>query len=594
MKYQNNSVFDFGGNIFYFYSLLIIVTTILIARLFFVQIFQGSEYLSIAKVNAARSMPIIAPRGMIYDRYGKVLVANKPIFSVYVLQTYIKDRDELISTLSKILSVEKKDIDKILSAKKIRPFDPILIKHNVPKEIVAKIEEEKDKLSGVVVNVRPVRVYPFGKYAAHLLGYIGEVSLDEIEKYPNLNLRQGDLIGKSGIEKYYDHFLRGINGGERLNLSSFGKPSKEKGFEDPIPGKNLRLSLDIELQKAAEDSLSHYSGAIVILDVSNGEVLALASSPTFNPNIFSEPISTEQWRKLNLKNNPFLNRALSAYPPGSIFKAVSISAALQTDAFKPNSIFYCPGYFKYGSKTFKCWKGDGHGNITLFDGLVYSCNVVFYQVGLKLGPEVLSTFAKECGLGEKTGVDLPNEVKGIVPNSDWKKNKLHENWFPGDSINFGIGQGYLSTTLIQMTDLYAAIANDGKRFRPQILLEVKNPDGTALYFNEPKVNGVLPINFANLKVVKNALYQVVQRGTGKNAHISSFECAGKTGTAQNPQGKPHAWFVCYAPYNNPKIALGIFIEHGEHGDRVAATIARKILQWYYENRVEVKDKQGKI
>lgn len=566
-------------------AVLAAVLSVLVMRLVTVQVVDNRAYLRAASLNAAQSMPLVAPRGIIYDRYGKVLVANKAVFSVYVLQTHIKDRAQLINMLSGLLSVSRDEIDSKLSEKRARPFDPILIMSNVPKEVVSRIEEKKHLLDGVIVNIRPVRIYPNGPLGAHVLGYIGEVTSDDIERFPALNLRRGDLIGKTGIERVYDAYLRGINGGERLSISSYGRASSEKGVQDPVPGKNIRLSLDLELQTEVEEALKGNNGAVVVLDVTNGDILAMASHPGYDPNMFSSPISAQQWKKMYSGSNPFMNRAINSYPPGSIFKTVSISAALDKRLFKSSDKFFCPGYFKQGARIAKCWKTEGHGRLDLYEGLVQSCNVVFYQVGLKAGPDILAEFAAKFGLGQITGVDLPSESAGIVPSSSWKKKVFKENWYPGDSLNYAIGQGFLWVTPLQMTNLYASIGNGSERFEPHLILDISDRDGADLFTYKPKVIGAVPGSLDDLKVIRSALHDVVSRGTGIAAKVPSFEAAGKTGTAENPRKPPHAWFMCYAPFDDPKIAVGAFVEHGQHGNRVTAQIAHKVLDWYHKNRV---------
>lgn len=570
-------------------ALLAAVIFVLVVRLVIVQMFDHRAYLRASRINAAQSMPLVAPRGIIYDRYGKVLVANRAVFSVYVLQTHIKDRGLLIRMLSELLSMPQPEIDKKLSERKARPFDPILIRQNVPKEAVARLEEKKHLLPGVVVNIRPVRVYPNGKLAAHVLGYIGEVTSDDIDRFPAINLRQGDLIGKTGIERVYDAYLRGVNGGERLSISSYGRASAEKGIQDPVPGKNIRLSLDVELQRAVETALEGSNGAVVVMDVSNGEVLAMASNPGYDPNIFSAPISTQQWRNMYSRGNPFLNKAINPYPPGSIFKVVSMSAALEKGLFRPSDGFFCPGFFQQGTRVAKCWKLEGHGHLDLYEGLVQSCNVVFYQVGLKTGPDLLADLSEKYGLGQTTGIDLPSESAGIVPSSSWKKKVYKENWYPGDSLNYGIGQGFLWVTPLQMTNLYASIANGRERFEPHLLLDITDRDGSGIFSYIPKAIGSVPVSADNLDTIRNALHDVVSRGTGRAAKVPSFEASGKTGTAQNPRNPPHAWFVCYAPHDTPRIAVGSFVEYGQHGNQVTAQIANKVLDWYYKNRVVPRD-----
>ncbi len=568
-------------------GILLFLCFALIARLWYLQAVEGRKYAKFAQINASQSMPVIAPRGLIYDRNGKVLVSNKASFNVYILLTKIKDRDALLKRLSRLIEMEVADIEKKIKRRKSRSFDPILIKENLDIRSVARIEEQKDHLEGVVVNAVPVRFYPYKEMAAHVLGYIGEVTAEDLEKDGYSSLRSGDLIGKAGVERIYDAYLRGVNGGERVDVSTYGVV-QGSGSESSVPGKNITLTIDIELQKAVESSLGARAGAVVVLDPRNGEVLALSSHPNFDPNIFAHQIEPEEWRKLSSANHPFMNRAISSYPPGSTFKVVTLSAALEKALARPSELFYCPGYFKLGARTAKCWKLSGHGTLHLLGGLINSCNIVFYQMGLRVGPDILHDYAKAFGLGERTGIDLPGEARGVVPSTKWKKEVYNEAWFPGDSINFGIGQGFIWVSPLQMANLYASIANGRDRYEPHLIKKIKDRDGEEVFTYKPKIIGQVPLSQKNLKMIKDTLHEVVTHGTGRAAGIASFEAAGKTGTAQNP-GKPaHAWFVCYAPFDRPRVAVASFVEHGEHGDQVTARIAHDVLSWYLMNRVVEK------
>ncbi|MEK7375872.1 MAG: penicillin-binding transpeptidase domain-containing protein, partial [Candidatus Margulisiibacteriota bacterium] len=302
---------------------------ILAARLWYLQIVKNQPYYRLAQLNAAHTMPVIAPRGVIYDRYGKLLVGNKAIFTAYIIQSEIKNKEFLLDRVSKLLAVPKENIIQKLGQKRNRPFDPVLIKDDISLETVVKLEEHKESLLGLVVNTKPVRVYPGRSLAAHVLGYIGEVSAEDIERAGSSDIRSGDLIGKSGVEKIYDQYLRGINGGQRMLIESYGRPTSVRGFSDPQPGKNLILTIDLELQKSCEAALGQDPGAVIVLDPSNGQVLSLASYPSYDPNIFSSPVENSVWKALQKKSHPFLNRGLSAYPSGSVFKVVTLSAALE-------------------------------------------------------------------------------------------------------------------------------------------------------------------------------------------------------------------------------------------------------------------------
>ena len=581
---DNDPKIDLSINIFR--AVLLCLFFILAARLWYLQIVKSQAYYRLAQLNAAHTMPVIAPRGVIYDRYGRLLVGNKAIFTAYIIQSEIKDKEILLDRVSRLLGVPKDAIIKKLREKRSRPFDPILIKDDISLETVAKLEEHKQSLAGLVVNTKPVRVYPGKTLAAHVLGYIGEVTSDDIERSGSSDMRSGDLIGKSGVEKIYDQYLRGINGGQRMEIESYGKPTSVRGFSDPQPGKNLTLSLDLELQKSSEAALGQNPGCVIVLDPSNGQVLSLASYPNYDPNIFSSPVEDSAWKALQKKSHPFLNRGLSAYPSGSVFKVVTLSAALENNLSNPSEYFVCPGYFKLGGRIAKCWKAAGHGHLSLLEGLVQSCDVVFYKLGLRIGPDILHDFAIKFGLGQRTGIDLPAEAYGIVPSSEWKKKVFKESWYPGDSINFAIGQGFLWVTPLQMANLYALIANGTERFEPHVIMSINDRSGEELFSYRPKVIGNIPVSEKNLGYIKQALHDVVSRGTARSVNIASFEAAGKTGTAENPKGPAHAWFICYSPYKDSKIVVAAFVEHGQHGDQVTAQIAKKVLSWYYENRVK--------
>ncbi|MFA5097435.1 MAG: penicillin-binding protein 2 [Candidatus Margulisiibacteriota bacterium] len=569
-----------------FRVVLLLLFLVLAIRLWYLQSVKNQAYLRLAQLNAAHTMPVIAPRGIIYDRYGKVLVGNRAVFSAYLVQSEIRDREHLLNRASSLLKVPKEHLLKVLKAKKARPFDPILVKDDLSLETVARIEEQKLQLSGLIVNTKPVRVYPGKSLAAHVLGYIGEVTAQDIERSGSLNIRSGDLIGKTGVEKIYDQYLRGINGGQRMAIESYGKPTSIRGYSDSQPGKNLTLTIDLDLQKACEASLGQKPGAVIVIDPNNGQVLALASYPNYDPNIFSLPVDPKVWSALQKRAQPFLNRGIAAYPAGSVFKSVTLSAALEKGFSSVPEVFNCPGFYKLGARTAKCWKTSGHGRLSLLEGLVQSCNVVFYGLGKEIGPEILRDFASSYGLGHKTGIDLPAEAAGLVPDPQWKKRVLKEPWYLGDSINYGIGQGFLWVTPIQIANLYASIANGKDRFEPHLILSIRDREGQEEFSYKPKVIGSVPVSDKNLSHIRRALREVVSRGTGRFAEIASFEAAGKTGTAENPAGAAHAWFVCYAPYKEPRIAVAAFVEHGGHGNTVTAQIAKEVLNWYHKYRVK--------
>ncbi|MCX5751182.1 MAG: penicillin-binding protein 2 [Candidatus Saganbacteria bacterium] len=548
---------------------------LLLLRLFWVQVIEGPKYMHLAQRNAARVIPVVAQRGIIYDRYHKVIVTNRVDFGVYLLPHLIDNNNkvQILNTVSRLTGVPVAEIENRLEIKKSRTFEPVLVKGDLSLQTVSHIEEEKEKFDAIVVRSQPVRSYPYGTAAAHVLGYVGEIDANELEQYKDEGYKLGDSIGKMGLEKLYDRYLRGEDGGQKLEIDVYGTPVRVIESNDPVPGNNLEITIDIELQREVERLLAGKNGGVVILDPISGEVLAMASSPTF-----------DQKRLLaSLKDprHPFMNRAISAYPSGSIFKPITLISVLEEKLANPLEILFCPGFYMLGDHRANCWKLTGHGRISVFEGLVWSCDVVFYEMGRRAGPALLSNYAKIFGLGKETGIDLPQEKPGLVPDADWKQRVLKEKWYPGDSINFGIGQGYLQVSPLQMSVLYGALAT-GEKVRPFIVRNVKDPEGKVLLENKTKVEK-LSIKAEILKTVREALYAVVVRGTGRGAQVEGMSSAGKTGTAENP-GLPHAWFLCWAPCDKPEIVVAAFVEHGQHGDQVTASIARGGLEWYKTHR----------
>lgn len=553
-----------------------LVFFILFARFLQLQIIEGEKYRKVADENAAKNVPAPAARGIIYDRNGMVVVENRPIFSVQVLPQLlssrdVKKREKILGRLGDLLG-EKVEF-------KISADRPIIIKDNIKPETAIRIEEQKRELEGVVVTVRPVRSYPHENTASHLLGFVGEIDPDELNRMREEGYRLGDWVGKDGIEKLYDKMVRGVDGGKKIEVDVYGTPTRLLSYSDPIPGADVKLTIDLELQMAAEKALRGQEGAVVVLDPKTGEILALVSRPNYDPNSIQKALSHG--------SHPFMNRALAIYPPGSIFKPITLTAALQEKLTRPDESFFCPGYYRVNNRIAKCWKAGGHGRITAREGLTQSCDVVFYELGRRLGPDRLAQYAIKYGLGEKTGIDLPQEKKGLVPNTEWKKKVRGEAWYEGDSINYGIGQGFVQVTPLQMAEVYAAIAS-GKRMKPYVVAEIKDREDEILYRGKPEEIGKAPILPANLEVIRKALREVVDRATGIAAKVEKLPAAGKTGTAENP-GLPHAWFLCYAPFDDPKFVIASFVAHGQHGDRAAAYIARDILNWYAENRLATQE-----
>jgi len=565
--------------------ILALIFILLFARVWQLQVLEGAKYSRLSSENAARTIPIIAPRGIIYDRNGKVIVSNRAILSAYLLPKSVdaKELPSLVGKLSSVLGVSEDEIFAKLKKHKKSPFEPVLVKKNLPISVVTRLEERKRDFPGVVVRTQPVRRYPHGRVGVHLLGYVGEVTKDELKRLKFMGYKIGDSIGKGGVEARYDKYLRGVDGGQQLEVDVYGKPIRTKRSLDPVPGNDVTLTVDIELQKVVEKALAGKEGAVVVLDPRNGEVLAMASAPNYDPNIFAEPMERSEWERLDKRGHPFMNRALSVYPPGSIFKPVTLSAALEEDLAKLSEVIVCEGSIELGDRVAKCWLEKGHEDMNILEGLVWSCDVVFYELGLRAGIDNLSKYSREFGLGAKTGIDLPSEMPGFIPTAQWKKKSFGIDWVKGDSINMAIGQGFVQVTPLQMAILYGGIATE-KRYRPRIVRSVLGRGGEILFSSEAGELGGIPIDEKNLELLRSALRTVVKRGTGVAAKVRGMPAAGKTGTAENP-GEPHAWFMAYGPFEKPEIAIAAFVAHGGHGDRVTAYIARDILNWYRKHRL---------
>jgi penicillin-binding protein 2 len=554
---------------------------LLLLRLVQLQIAEHRLHQSLALDNAAKMVVEPAPRGVIYDRNGKALVENRPVYSIRVLpyilfQKTPTEREQIINLLNSLLG-EKLEI-------KISATEPILVKDNVDWQTAIKVEERKNELAGVVVGTHPVRLLTYGAKAAHVIGYVGEIESAELARLKSEGYKLGDVIGKDGVEKYYDWAIRGIDGGKRVEVDVHGMPLRVIESLEPLPGPDLKLTIDLNLQQVAEKALGQQEGAVVVLDPNNGQILAMASYPGYDPNTFTDPQKRRGLNALKYLKHPFMNRALAVNPPGSIFKVVTLTAALEEGKVTTTEAFYCPGYYKINQRYAKCWLESGHGSITAPEGLVWSCDIVFYELGRRLGPDLLSRYAQKYGLGQKSGIDLPQEKRGNVPDAAWKEVQLHEKWYEGDSINYGIGQGFVLVSPLQMATLYGEIAT-GKRYKPYIVAEIKNRDGEVIYQAKPTVTDKLKLKPENLKIIQAALFNVVDRATGLAVRYAEVPAAGKTGTAQN-RGLPHAWFICYAPYSTPEVVVAAFVAHGQHGDKASAYIARDILKWYKDNRLK--------
>lgn len=580
--------------------ILVQVFLILAGRMWYVQIIRGDEFEKFSLNNRVRSIRIPAPRGKILDRRGRELVVNRPSFNVYVLPEDIKDRDSLAIALSLALGIEPDVIKtKITTAFQKNRRSPALIAQDINRNQLAFLEARKSSLPGIVIEVDHLREYVHGKVGAPFLGYMGKITESELKLHSNMH--GDDLIGKSGMEKRWDDYLHGKDGFIQRVTDALGREVRSNIFQEDlekqasVAGADVILSIDVNLQNAAEEALGDKYGAVVAIDPRTGEVLALVSHPTFDPRDFIKGVDAKEWNELvKDPSSPLTNRATQGvYPPGSVFKIVTAAAALNEGVIDTTTPFYCPGVYIFGKKTFRCWRKGGHGRVNLHQAIVGSCDVYFYNVAQRLGIDRLARYIKGFGFGVPTGIDLSEKV-GTSPSREWKSKTFKKPWYDGETIVTGIGQGYVSVTPLQIGVMTAAVANGGILLKPQIVKEVISSQGKTLYEYNPQENGRLPVENRVMSIIKDALIGVVNEpnGTGRASKLDRMLVAGKTGTsqvvAQGPQGgkylradqKDHAWFTSYAPAENPEVVVTVFVEHGGMGGEAAAPIAKQVLEAY--------------
>ena len=573
---------------------------VLFIRLIYLQVVMGDEFRRLSLNNSIRLQSIDPPRGRLYDRNGNLLVDNRPSFDVHVT---LKDAGPLHQTLEKLSLHLQTPVIKLLSKIKqtqgASAYKPLLIKQDVGRDTLAVIEVNKFDLPGVSVNVNLRRQYIYERNAAHLIGYLSEINPDELKSGSYPDCRSGDLIGKFGAEKVYENFLRGKRGGRQVEVNANGLVVRVLKTVDAEPGQNVYLTIDQKLQHRTEELLDGVVGAAVAIEPKTGQILALTSSPSFDQNFFVGGITHEQW--YSLISNPFKpmsNRAIQGeYPPGSTYKIVTALAGLEEGVINEQTTLFCPGYYRFGNRVYRCWKKEGHGKVDIIKALEESCDVFFYQVGQRLGVDRLAWYAKGFGLGSPTGVILDHEAHGLIPTAAWKQKRTGVPWQAGETLSVAIGQGFDLTTPVQMAVLTAALANGGNRYRPTILDSIKSADGQILQKNEPKLIGKLPVSLSNLDIVRRGLWLVVngENGTARGSRLVDIDMSGKTGTSQVISRKEdetlpeedvpahlrsHAWFVAYAPSKEPRIAVAVVVEHGEHGSGTAAPIAREMIKTY--------------
>jgi penicillin-binding protein 2 len=589
-KLQENGLAELQQRLVLLKIGVLVVIGLLALRLWQLQVRDGPYYRELSQNNRTRSILLQPARGLIFDRNGKLLANNVPSFNLYVELQDVSDRETLIQKLVEYLKIDESELSKKFRAR--GTLTRVKLKGGLTLREAALIESHRLDLPGVEVHPEFQRNNPQGPYAAHVIGYVGEVSEQQLSQEYFQGLHPGSIVGQYGVERKYDQLLRGQAGRKLIEVDALGHEKRTISVEKPQAGHDLYLTLDFDLQQLAENLLGEEAGAIIALDPKTGDTLAIASRPSFDPNALSRGLSSKKWQNiLQDKRHPLTNRAIQGlYPPGSTFKIIMAAAALETNEVKMSETIQCHGRFRFGRRTFRDWKASGHGTVNLHKALTQSCDVYFYKMGHRLGIDAIATYASLFGLGKKTGIDLPSEQRGIVPSTKWKQQVRGEPWYPGETISVAIGQGYVTVTPIQMAQVIATIGNNGVAHQPRLVRGVRRRN-TGKVETWPMAKAVpLGLNPVFVEGIQRALASVVSEGTARRANSPLVTIAGKTGTSQvvalradkkketPKQFRDHAWFLSYAPFDNPQIAVAVLAEHAGHGGSAAAPLARKLIE----------------
>jgi len=590
---------------FIFYALMVtLIFLLLLLRLWYLQVISHDELQQRSVNNRTRVLSLEAPRGPIYDRRGRLLVTNRPAFQISVMRQDVQDATELLQRLSVLLEIELAVLqERWQEGQRLPSYRPVPLATDVSRTVLERIQEQGVELPGVLTEVKPVRAYPEQGSAAHLVGYLGEITKKELKSPDFDGYRGGDFVGKTALERAYEPQLRGSKGKKLVEVDVRGNLLRQLEMEPPRPGLKAHLTLDLDLQRAADRAFGSQAGAAIAMDVNTGEVLAMVSRPTFNPALFARGIQGEEWRQLARDERyPLQNKTIAGqYPPGSIFKIVVALAALREGIATPDTVVHCDGDFELGESRYRCWKKRGHKATDMRKALRESCDVWFYQIGLELGIDKLSQAAREFGLGTPAGYPLPGERAGVVPSQEWKQQRFQKPWYAGETVISSIGQGFFLATPMQLAVMTAAVANGGKILKPRVIGSIEDWEGNILQQSQAVIVRQLDYSSATWKAVRQALVDVVNapHGTGHSARMEDVLVAGKTGTSQvvrrksdeeeeqeddeTPwQYRAHALFVAYAPADNPEIAVAVVVEHGESGGRTAGPVANEIMHRYFK------------
>jgi penicillin-binding protein 2 len=585
-------------------ALILLLFCVFALRFWYLQIHKGSYFAEQARNNQLRQDQLYAPRGLIRDRNGYLLAVNEPAYALGIVREDCKDFD---STFKKVSEWTGVDIGKIRSVfkkkkKRIKPFEPLILVPNLSFEQVALIEANSLHWPGLEVVVRPRRKYKYGKLLAHVLGYVAEVDEEELEKDHDLSV--GDFVGKQGLEYVLEKRFRGIKGRRQSEVDATGRKLEQRILKNPVAGEDIDLSIDLGLQELGGKLFKGKAGAVVVMDADNGQILAFVSSPSYDSNSFVTGLSTKEWKTLrDDPMHPLQNRVIqSVYPPGSVFKLAIAGCGLHTNMLDPKETLFCPGFLKLGNYVFRDWKKWGHGDVDLKKAITESCDVYFYKIGMRLGVDRMSKFAKACGFGENTGISLPHEKAGLIPTREWKRKRFHDIWHPGEDLNMSIGQGYVLVSPLQVTRFIASLINGGKLLRPQLLK------------GEPaEVQSRIPLTQKQITIIKDAMIHTVEgaHGTARRLRRKDVVIGGKTGTAQLVKltdeikkmkdseipykYRDHAWMASFGERGDKKYVVVCLVEHGQHGGSGAGPIVKAMYKYLFppikgENTEENKTK----
>jgi penicillin-binding protein 2 len=572
-----------------------------LAYFWYLQLIKGGYFRELSQYNYLHRLPIRAPRGEIVDRYGRLLAENRPSYNIALFRHRRLLSSGEVARLSRELNISRSSLLPRLARYRNAPlFIPVVVEEDASLEKISYLEARKHLVPELIVDIEPKRAYSYGEYLSPVLGYVGEISSSQLKAGFFSRAGFGDLVGQAGIERYYNRYLMGENGVLGQKVDSRGALVETLYQKEPKPGARLILTVDAELTRYIHRLYQGRKGAAVVLSPRTGEVLALITNPSYDPGVFSSRFSSARWQKLaNDPDHPLHNRAVQGvYPPGSAFKLIIALAALDAGAVTENTKVLCSGVLYVNNHPFYCHKQGGHGSISFHRGIVYSCNVYFYELGLKLGIDRIADYARQFGFGRKVGIDLPFESAGLIPDPAYKRRLFNEPWFPGETASVAIGQGGITVTPLQLALFTSALANGGEIVRPHLLRRVISPDGEPVLTVRPEKVGGLGVSPEAISALARAMRGVVEEGgTGWRAKISGIEIAGKTGTAQVVAYKPgmdreslpkpireHSWFTCFAPYDDPEVVVTVLVEHGGMGGVTAAPMARKILEFYFREK----------